>query len=89
MLTKFAEGFDDDLNHPKVHFGSIVISLPGGGGGGWLLCTFVSGAAYHQCMWPYSLGKFHYTYSTTRFGGVYLQEVSSHIYAHICNACVK
>lgn len=53
LLTKFAEGFDDDLKHPKVHFGSIVISLPREGegeGGGWLLCTFVSGAAYHQCM---------------------------------------
>ena len=81
MLTKFAEVFDDDLKHPKVHFGSIVISLPGEGGG-WLLCTFVSGAAYHQCMWPYSLGKFHYTYSTTRFVRVYLQEVSV-IYMHI------
>ena len=52
LLTKFAEGFDDDLKHPKVHFGSIVVSLPRGGG--WLLCIFVSGAAYHQCMWPYN-----------------------------------
>ena len=31
MFNKFAEGFDDDLKCPKVHFGSIVISLPGGG----------------------------------------------------------
>ena len=80
MFNKFAEGFDGDLKCPKVHFGSIVTSLPGEGG--WLLCTFVSGAAYHQCMWPYSLGKFHYTYSTTRFVRVYLQEVSV-IYMHI------
>ena len=33
LLTKFAEGFDDDLKHPKVHFGSIVISLPREGRG--------------------------------------------------------